>query len=102
MSLETFNRPCIRESPHSTSARTCISLLVAPLLFFLSWIQTQKKLDKKNAEIDAKLSPYVAYSAALKAHRPRAWIGARKKVVWSRLFGEGNSNKSAQRSTGGD
>ncbi|CAN0154711.1 unnamed protein product, partial [Hapterophycus canaliculatus] len=49
--------------------------------------KTQQQLDAKNAEIVAQRQPQVSYAEALKSHKPRAWIGARKKVVWGRLFG---------------
>lgn len=29
----------------------------------------------------------MTYADALKSHKPRAWVGARKKVAWGRLFG---------------
>lgn len=53
-------------------------------------------MDAKNAEANAKRSPYVPYAEALKSHRPRAWTGARKKIVWSNLFGGGSSGSSAR------
>ncbi|CAM9195741.1 unnamed protein product [Ectocarpus sp. 6 AP-2014] len=66
----------------------------------LKW-KTQQKLDAKNADILAEAGgqPRVTYAEALKSHKPRAWIGARKKVVWGRLFGPSNTgggNKQGQ------
>eukprot|EP00903_Cladosiphon_okamuranus_P010868 g10265.t1 len=57
--------------------------------------KTQQELDAKNAEILAKQQPHVTYAEAIKSHKPRAWIGARKKVAWGRLFGPSSSSSSS-------
>lgn len=58
--------------------------------------KTQQQLDAKNAEVVAQQQPRVSYEEALKSHKPRAWIGARKKVAWGRLFGPSDSGKQEQ------
>lgn len=55
-------------------------------------------MDAKNADAELKRIPYVTYAEALKSHKARAWVGARKKIAWGRLFGDGSSAGSS----GGD
>ncbi|CAM9285722.1 unnamed protein product [Scytosiphon promiscuus] len=58
--------------------------------------KTQQELDAKNAAILAERQPRVPYTEAVKSHKPRAWIGARKKVVWGRLFGPSSGKQQEQ------
>lgn len=44
-------------------------------------------MDKKDTEIQAEMPQRLPYKKALKANRKEAWLGARKKIDHSRLFG---------------
>ncbi|CAM9177595.1 unnamed protein product [Pylaiella littoralis] len=85
---------CHRCHPFHSTASSSIGFKNFKSSPRVKW-RTQQELDAKNAKVIAARQPNVTYAEALKSHAPRAWIGARKKVVWGRLFGPSNSSSSS-------
>lgn len=64
------------------------SNILLPNVFYLQ--QTQQKLKAKDKRIESKLREYIPYSEAITTPnrwRGEVWCAARKKIDYSRLFG---------------
>lgn len=44
-------------------------------------------MDKKEKEVEKDMPQRVPYAKAIKKNRKEAWLGARKRIDYSRLFG---------------